>query len=251
MTYIDNYLKWVKDNTVEEQLPDGWTEIATPFMDRHNDGLIIYAKEDRGEILLSDDGYIIGDMEMSGVAVGRRQKAIVQFFSSYGVEITDNKELQIKATRHNYPVKQHLMLQAMMAASDMFVPSKHGTSAGTIFLDDVNKFFDKNDIFPTPNVQFTGKSGYVHKVDFVIPKARKHPERFVYAINKPDESKVISAIFRWNDIRQIRDLTTSMLAVLNDSSKVPDDAMAAFSNYTAIPVRWSSISNHVDDFKIA
>ena len=250
MTYIDNYIKWIKDNTVEEQLSDGWTEIATPFMDRHNDGLVIYAKEDRGEILLSDDGYIIGDMEVSGVSVGRRMKSIVQFLRSYGVEVNDNKELQVKANKHYYPVKQHLMLQAMMAASDMFVPTKHGNGSN-IFLDDVSKFFDDNDIFPTPNAQFTGKSGYVHNVDFVIPRTRKHPERFVYAINTPNASIVMSAIFRWNDIRQARDNTTTMLALLNDAKKVPDDAITAFSNYTAKPIRWSDREKSIDDFKIA
>ena len=43
---IDKYLKWIKDNTVETKQDNGWTEVATPFMDRHNDGLIIYVKED-------------------------------------------------------------------------------------------------------------------------------------------------------------------------------------------------------------
>ena len=43
-TFTDSYLTWVKTNTVETPLPNGWTEISTPFMDRHNDGLVIMQK---------------------------------------------------------------------------------------------------------------------------------------------------------------------------------------------------------------
>ncbi|MDY3739007.1 MAG: DUF1828 domain-containing protein [Selenomonadaceae bacterium] len=88
---IDKYLKWIKDNTVETKQDNGWTEVATPFMDRHNDGLIIYVKEDADNITISDDGYIIGDMEMSGLDVNKRMKTIENFMRGYGVHVTDNK----------------------------------------------------------------------------------------------------------------------------------------------------------------
>ena len=170
-TFTDSYLNWVKTNTVETHLSNGWTEIATPFMDRHNDGLVIFAKEDRGEVTLSDDGYIIRDMELYDMSAGRRMKAIQNFFRGYGVTVTDDKELQIKTTMQSYPVKQHLLLQAMMSASDMFVPSTQ--KKGMIFLDEVVHFFEKNDIFYTPDAQFQGKSGYIHKVDFIIQKGKR------------------------------------------------------------------------------
>ena len=76
---------------------------------------------------------------MSGLDVNKRMKTIENFMRGYGVHVTDNKELQVKATLQNYPVKQHLLLQAMMSASDMFVPSKQNDN--TIFLDDITAFF--------------------------------------------------------------------------------------------------------------
>ena len=249
-TFIDKYLKWIKSNTIEKALADGWTEIATPFMDRHNDGLIIYAKEDRGIITLSDDGYIIGDMEMSGISVNRRMKSIQRFLSGYGVTVTDNNELQITATMQNYPVKQHLLLQAMMAASDMFAPTRH-SEKNTIFLDDVVAFFDKHDIFYTPDAQFQGKSGYIHKVDFVIPKTKKNPERFVYAINAPRVNSVMTTLFMWEDIQKARAQSNKMIAMLNDERKIPNEVIAAFANYAATPIAWSERNKHIADLKIA
>lgn len=249
-TFIDKYLDWVKSNTVEEQLADGWTEIATPFLDRHNDGLIVYAKEDRGVITLSDDGYIIGDMEMSGISVPRRMKSIQQFLSGYGVTVTKGRELQVKATAQNYPVKQHLLLQAMMAASDMFAPAK-GAKEDTIFLDDVVAFFEKNDIFYTPDAQFQGRSGYTHKVDFVIPKSKTSPERFVYAINTPRANNIAMTLFMWEDIQKARRQSNKMVAILNDERKIPDEAIAAFANYDATPIPWSRRDDYIMDLRIA
>lgn len=249
MMLTDKYVKWIRDNTVETKQDNGWTEIATPFMDRHNDGLIIYAKDENGTIVLSDDGYIIGDMEMSGINVSRRMKTIERFMRSYGVNITDNKELQVRATLQNFPVKQHLLLQAMMSASDMFVPSKQNDS--TIFLDDVVSFFKANNIFYTPDTQFQGKSGYIHKVDFVIPGGSKLPERFVYAINSPRENSIKSTIFMWSDIQQNRPVENKMIAILNDTKNIANAAFDAFANYDAIPIRWTKRDSSIDNLKIA
>lgn len=249
MTLTDKYVKWIKDNTVETKQDNGWTEIATPFMDRHNDGLIIYAKDDNGTIILSDDGYIIGDMEMSGINVSRRMKTIEQFMRSYGVNITDKKELQVRATLQNFPVKQHLLLQAMMSASDMFVPSKQNDN--TIFLDDVISFFKANKIFYTPDTQFQGRSGYIHKVDFVIPGGNKLPERFVYAINFPRENNIKSTIFMWSDIQQNRPVENKMIAILNDTKNIANAAFEAFANYDAISIRWTKRNSSIDNLKIA
>jgi len=41
-TLVDRYQAWLKDRTVLKQV-NGWTEITTPFLDRHNDYVQIYA----------------------------------------------------------------------------------------------------------------------------------------------------------------------------------------------------------------
>lgn len=249
-SFTDNYLQWIKDNTVEEQLSNGWTEIATPFLDRHNDGLVIYAKEERGEITLSDDGYIIGDMELSGISVNRRMKAICSFLQGYGVTVTDNNELQIKATNHTYPVKQHLLLQAMMAASDMFSPSQT-LNSGEIFFEDVIRFFEDNSIIYTQDIQFTGKSGLIHKVDFIIPKGKNTSERFVYAINHPTRSNALMTVGLWEDITKVRRQESSLMAMLNDRKEIPSEITNTFINYSAVAIPWSQRSSHINKFHVA
>ena len=118
MIFTDGYINWIKLNTVITPLPNGWTEISTPFMDNHNDGLVIYAKKEQDEVVLSDNGYFIEDMELYGSV---NQQEIRDFFQRYGISVTDDKELQIKGTLKEYPAKQHVLLQAMMVGSHIFL----------------------------------------------------------------------------------------------------------------------------------
>lgn len=52
---LDQYAAWIKDKTTLRQFEDGWIEITTPYLDRHNDYLQIYARRNDGGFLLTDE----------------------------------------------------------------------------------------------------------------------------------------------------------------------------------------------------
>ncbi|MFQ5646058.1 MAG: DUF1828 domain-containing protein, partial [bacterium] len=58
---LDEYWAWLKNKTILRQLNNRWLEITTPYLDRHNDYIQIYAKRHNGAFLLTDDGYTIQD----------------------------------------------------------------------------------------------------------------------------------------------------------------------------------------------
>ena len=60
-TLVDRYQAWLKDRTALKQV-NGWIEITTPFLDRHNDYVQIYAKREDGGLVLSDDGHTLDDL---------------------------------------------------------------------------------------------------------------------------------------------------------------------------------------------
>ena len=62
---LDQYWTWLRDRTSLREVGD-WIEITTPYLDRHNDYLQIYAKRVNGGFILTDDGYILEDLEQSG-----------------------------------------------------------------------------------------------------------------------------------------------------------------------------------------
>ena len=64
----------------------------------------------------------------------------------------------------------------MLAVNGLFYLASPMVSS--LFLEDVVAWLDENGIRYTPNVKFTGKSGYDHLFDFVISTRTKEPDKF-------------------------------------------------------------------------
>ena len=90
----------------------------------------------------------------------------------------------------------------MLAVNDLFYLASPMVSS--LFLEDVVAWLDENGIRYTPNVKFTGKRGYDHLFDFVIPKSKKRPERILQAINRPSRDEAGATAFAWIDTREVR-----------------------------------------------
>jgi len=117
---LDQYTKWLRDKTSLRQISD-WIEISTPYLDRHNDCLQIYAKRQNGGYLLTDDGYIIEDLQQSGckLGAGKRQALLNMTLNGFGVRLNDGR-LEIQASPDNFAVRKHNLVQAMLAVNDLF-----------------------------------------------------------------------------------------------------------------------------------
>ncbi|MBF0293455.1 MAG: DUF1828 domain-containing protein, partial [Nitrospinae bacterium] len=87
---IDNYVAWLKDKTYLREIHD-WVEITTPYLDRHNDYIQIYAKRANGGYLLTDDGYTINDLEQSGCKLQspKRQDLLKLTLNGFGIRLED------------------------------------------------------------------------------------------------------------------------------------------------------------------
>jgi Domain of unknown function DUF1829/Domain of unknown function DUF1828 len=250
MTKIDcdhlvrSYADWLKTKFTAKDV-NGVCEITTPFLDRHNDRLQIYvAKTDRG-LRLTDDGYILNDLEMCGCSVetSQRQAILHVMLAGFGVQ-EKNGELFIEASVENFPRKKHALVQAMIAVNDMFLTAKKTVTS--LFFEDVQNFLEELDVRFTPNVGFTGKSGYLHRFDFVIPKSRLRPERLVRAINNPTRETATALLFAWTDTKEVRPANSIAYAFLNDRDRpLKQDVHSAFDHYDVKMIPWS----HKDQFK--
>jgi hypothetical protein len=118
---LEDYIAWLKDRTLFRHIQN-WVQITTPYLDRHNDYLQIYIKRQNGGFLLTDDGYTITDLEISGCKLEseKRQQLLKLILNGFGVQIEDDA-LVIKTSRENFPVSKHNLIQAMLAVNDMFL----------------------------------------------------------------------------------------------------------------------------------
>jgi hypothetical protein len=235
---LHDYRTWLRDKTTLRQLNGEWVEITTPYLDRHNDALQIYARAENGGYLLTDDSYTIHDLEASGCSLHteKRQDLLNMTLNGFGVKLQD-EALQIHATAENFPLRKHSLIQAMLAVNDLFYLAKPVVES--LFFEDVVAWLDANEIRYTPKVKFTGTSGYDHLFDFVIPKSRHQPERILQAITRPTRETALTFINAWTDTRQVRPKASKAFAVLNDTEQpVAGTVMEALRNYQIQPVAW-------------
>lgn len=236
---ISAYVGWLKDRTTLRQMNGSWVEITTPYLDRHNDAVQIYARQENGGYLLSDDGYTIHDLEASGCNLNteKRQDLLKMTLNGFGVRL--NKEaIEIHTSPEKFPLRKHNLIQAMLAVNDLFYLAK--PMVESLFYEDVIVWLDANDIRYTPKAKFTGLSGFDHLFDFVIPKSRRQPERVVQAINRPTRETAQQFIYAWTDTRDVRSPDSKAYAVLNDLDQaVAAGVVEAFRNYSIQPVPWS------------
>jgi hypothetical protein len=174
---LDDYVVWLRDKTSLRQVAD-WVEITTPYLDRHNDYVQIYAKKSNGAYILTDDGYTIDDLEQSGCKLNspKRQDLLKMTLNGFGIQLHGNA-LEVHATPDNFSLRKHNLVQAMLAVNDMFYLSV--PMVASLFYEDVVSWLDLHDVRYTPKVKFSGKTGYDHLFDFVIPKSRSQPERIL------------------------------------------------------------------------
>ena len=105
----------------------------------------------------------------------------------------------------------------MLAVNDMFYLA--APMVANLFYEDVAAWLDLHEIRYTPNVKFTGKTGYDHRFDFVIPKSRRQPERIVKTVNRASRHTAEAVAFSWIDTREVRPPDSRAYAMLNDSEQ--------------------------------
>lgn len=236
---LDKYVAWLRDKTALRQVGD-WIEITTPHLDRHNDYLQIYAKKQDGTYLLTDDGYIINDLEQSGckLASPKRIQLLNLTLGGFGVHMAEDKSLQVVATSETFAMKKHNLLQAMLAINDMFYLSE--PMVASVFYEDVVAWLDLHEIRYVPHVKFTGKTGFDHHFDFAIPKSRLSPERLVKVVGRPGKDAAKDIVFAWVDTREARSSESKAFALLNDQERaIPSDVLEALKSYEVVAVPWS------------
>ena len=236
---MDRYWAWLRDETAIRELGE-WVEITTPYLDHHNDCLQIYARRAEGGFLLTDDGCVLDDLEQSGCKIdgGRRQALFRSTLNGFGVQVNGNA-LEVQASADDFALRKHNLVQAMLAVNDLFHLA--APTVASLFHEDVVAWLDEAAIRYTPNVKFTGKTGYDHRFDFVIPKSRQQPERVLRTINRPSRDNAQATVFSWIDTREVRSPQSLAYAILNDVEQpISAAVLSAFRNYDVKPVPWSN-----------
>ena len=245
---LDEYTRWLRQEIKVNKTGEYYT-ITTPYLDRFNDYLQIYVKQNEdGSIILTDDGYIIGNLKSSGISLREsslRKDKLNRIVKNFSMNLAGD-DIVVTATAKDFPQKKHMMVQAMMYIDDMFSLEKGNVE--NIFIEDVQSVFDKNDIFYTNDIILTGKTGNFHKYDFGFQRTKKNPTRFCKAINHINQSTRDLTIFSWLDTEEIRSDESKLIVVINDKKGYKNEDLSAFKNYNITPVLFSKLENELSLF---
>jgi hypothetical protein len=238
--FIDSYYKWLKDNTSGEKIDSNTLEITSPFLDRHNDYIQIYVIKNDDGYTLSDDGYIIADLELSGMSFNTPKRAaeLEILLNRFGVKKAPGGALSVRCQKSNFPGKKHSLLQAMLAVNDLFALSQ--ANVASLFAEDVRRFLQENQVRFSPNISITGKSTFVHNYEFLVPASTNRPERFMKLANNLNKSMVESILFAWSDTLPGRGNDSSLITLVNDIEKTPpQNCLEALNEYSIKTILWS------------
>jgi hypothetical protein len=235
---VEAYVEWLRQGFSVERVGET-CELTTPFLDRHNDHLQIYALKQNGIIKLSDNGYILSDLRTAGLELmtPRRKSVLDSALRGFGVHLEGN-QLIIEASSRNLGQRLHSLVQAMLAVNDMFVMAQ--PRVATFFWEDVRQFLDEHEVRYSPRVKLAGRSGYDHAIDFLIPRSTRAPERLIQAINAPNKNTIGGYLFALEDTREGRGADSAAYAILNDRDReVGGDVVEALEAYRVSAALWS------------
>lgn len=235
---LDEYCKWLRSETTFREI-NNYIEITTPFLDRHNDYLQIFARRSNEGFILTDGGYILEDLELSGCRIDtpKRRTLLKTTLDGFGIQNND-KAFEVETSSDNFAIKKHNLLQAMLAVNDLFYLVS--PIVASLFREDVAAWLNLSQIRYTPEPSFKGKSGFNHSFDFVIPSSHTKPERILRAINRPDRTSAEAMAFAWLDTKENRDPESHAYAILNDSEgSISDSTLSAMRKYDIQTVLWS------------
>jgi len=251
---IDDYYKWLREKTIIKSVNNSdWALVDTPFTNMYNDTIEVYAKKNGDNILLSDNGETIHNLDLSGVKFDRsltRKNLMNQILRNYGVQIKDS-ELFTETNLNNFPQKKYNFLSAIMELNDLYVLSKH--TVASVFKEDVRNYLDKLEIIYTPDFISKGSTGLEFTFDFQI--AKKDREIVIKSFNTINQTYLASFLFKWEDIKPVREEITKKqvkaIAVINDDNKtINPDYLEALSSKNAETILWSDRQNPINTQKL-
>lgn len=245
---IDDYARWLKSEIVITTINEFY-ELTTPYLDRFNDYIQIYVKQDEtGEIVMTDDGYIIRNLLSSGVSFrsnSKRKRMLDGILRNFSMQLNENAITTV-ATEQTFPQKKHLMVQAMLAVDDMF--EVRPDNIKNFFVEDIQTFFDEHEVFYSRDFSLIGKTGSLYTYEFHFQRTKQKPERFCKALNRVRESNRNMTIFNWVDTQEKRNNEGQLIVMLNDENTVDSSDLDAFRNYGIEPILFSQRQANMELF---
>lgn len=245
------FLEWTQSNFKVEKINDS-IEISTPFVDMHHDYISLFFVKEKESYKLTDDGYIVNELETFGVDVESSQKR-KEFFNMtlnvFGINFDAGKnELYLEFhDLSEYPDAQQRLTQCIMRVQDMMLTSRNRVIS--FFTEDIENFFLEEDVFFNESPGYVGKSGRTQTFEFALPKSKKAKPKLIKAVNNPTSEAFKDPLWSFIDIQEVKE-DHEFIVLANDVNfGLNSQFINPFKNYNIRVLPWSEKENWVKDLK--
>lgn len=241
---VSEYHRWLADRTVLRE-HDGVIEINTPFLDRHRDGIQLFATKEGGSIRLSDDGYTICDLEQTGfdLSTERRKEILNTILRVNGVSL-DGDELYVFATSENFSERKSDLLNSMMRISDMYMMI--ADKRQSTFQSDVRQWLGENHVPGAADMRFIGSSGFSIVADFVITRDITRKPVVLQTVPKPDKQSMAHILFTKNELVNQTSGVCTMIDDRDASSNMMNNIREFSNNNDITLLTWSNRETDIE-----
>ncbi|MBB6497316.1 DUF1828 domain-containing protein [Methanococcus maripaludis] len=238
---IENYIGWLTEKTECEKF-ENELEISLPFLDRHNDYLEFKLIKESDKLVLTDDGYYISDLFMSGLEFDTERKLNILYktVQRFGAEKIGS-EIRIETDKENLGESIHEMIQTLLQIDSLYLINQ--PKENHMFVNDVLAYFDEKEIPYILPKNHDLKAILSKKIDFILPKYNKK-ETFVKTVGTPNHSQISTAIFNFEDIKKTGDLTKDYgnLLILKDvDEEIKQNTLDLAYRWNKDVEKWSDI----------
>ena len=243
---IDDYVRFLKNETTHRELDDGWHAVTTPFLDIYNDAVEIYCKlQNDGRIIIADGGATLNNLSLSGVTFnhhGKRRKIFKEILLNYNVQVKDEELFIVADEESKFPQAKHNLLSAISKISDMYLLPSPANSASDFFTEKVNRYFKDNGVIVTPKFNSQSKSGMYFTFDFQI--AGRDTEILVDTFNTLQKSNLAVFALAYDSIKTVREeltgKTVKSIPIVNDElHPVKSEYLDTLREKGCPPLLWS------------
>lgn len=247
---VASYMAWIAARFSTASV-NGACEITTPFLDRHNDKIQVFVEERGDQLWLTDDGYMLADLEASGCGPDTevRQQLLQVITNGFNVGEQEG-ELCSSCSAADFPFKLHSLIQAMLSVNRIVFTARQRIVKS--FAEELGGFLEESAVNYVPGSPMRGRSEIEHRFDYLVPRTGRSPDRYLRAISTPNKEQMTATIFAWVDTEESRATDSLAYAILNDDDRRPsDDVVNALSKYNIRPVLWSQRQQIVPDLTAA
>lgn len=237
---LDNYYTWLKENYRINSIDENCDEIITPFLDSLNDYIYVYVTHKKDEIILSDDGYTLNNLELMGIDITpTRKKILDNILKTYDISISNTNELYISGDEIDFPSMKFKLTSAIVKIDDLNYTKR--TNTFNLFKEEVLHYFKNNNFGGLSNYACSGQSGLSYTLPYIIPKHNKNPHRIFEVASKLSKNLMMQLAYEFSDIQKasVFDGESAEFFVVHDAEddKISEASkkIAADSNIRILP----------------